>query len=345
VNIIKRAKLCGDYLVVGVCSDRLVTLHKKTSPIFSERERANLIGALNGVDEVYIYDNPDQTEALKLFNVGIFVVGDQFGKQGVDEHGRALAYCNDNKIPIIIIPRMLGISSSELKNRVVQSKDVQLIQSFWKHRGEQVKNSEVGLWQATSFTTSEELATERKERDFEYILKAINRVSNLHGNILELGCGVGRITREIAQIYNHVYALDYIQDFIDAAKIHTQQYNNITYSCTDASNFDQSISYDCCLIAGLFSYLLDDQIENLIRSLSGVSCIILKESVGTFGRYELRDHYSEQMQCNYTALYRSVEELVGLFASFGYIMKYSEVVEIHRKETHLRVLLFEKITV
>src|SRR5688572_4141252 len=98
-NVIRQAKLHGDRLIVGVCSDRLATVHGKR-PVMSENDRAELISNLKGVDIVHVYDNPDQTEALKLYNVNVFVVGEEFGQQGVPEHAYALDYCKTNNIPI-----------------------------------------------------------------------------------------------------------------------------------------------------------------------------------------------------------------------------------------------------
>ena len=92
LNVINRAKLCGDYLVVGVCSDRLEQQHKKIPATFNEAQRSQVIAGLKSVDEVYVYDNPDQTEAIRLFNAQMFVVGEEFGFQGVPEHQKALDY-------------------------------------------------------------------------------------------------------------------------------------------------------------------------------------------------------------------------------------------------------------
>lgn len=342
LNIIKRAKLLGDYLIVGVCSDRLVSLHKQHQVALSELERANVISALKWVDEVFVYDDPDQSKALNLFKANVFVVGEDFGKQGVPEHEKAIEFCNGRNIPIVVIPRMPGISSSNVKERVRNNTKSEIIKDFWKKRAEQAKIGKIDPWQATSLTVSEEAAEKRREQDVKYIFEAIHRICEPLSSALEIGCGTGRITRELAPIFSSVDAIDYEQDFVDVAKEQLKGFSNVKVYCDNALNFDKSSKYQCCVIAGLFNYLVDDEFEELIRQISHIPYVVLKESVGTFQTYELDDsHFSEEMNSTYTAKYRSVTELINSFAENGFSLRYTDVVEEHRKETHLRVFLFK----
>lgn len=333
INIINRAKLCGDYLVVGICSDRLTTSQKGT-PATKEAERAKIVSELKSVNEVYVYDTPNQVDMLKLFNVDVFVIGEEFGKQGVPEHIDALHYCADKNIKIVRIPRTTGISSTSRKEGIIKD--------FWTSRADQLKSGTLGPLQSTSLTDSEQAAEERRGKDLKYILKAIKRTSRPKDIMLELGCGVGRVTFELAKVYKQVYANDYVQKFIDIAK--EKQVRNIDFFCSEAHEFDRNIPYDCCVIAGLFVCLSDQQLEKVVQAISNIPCLVIKESVGTFDRYELKeDHYSEQLRCNYTAIYRKTTDIIDMFSHFGYITKYTEVVDLHRRETHLRVFLLEKI--
>ena len=118
LNIIKRAKLCGDHLIVGVCSDRVTKETKGEYPTISERFRSELLSAIRYVDEVCIYDNPDQIQQLSTLNVNVFVVGEEFGAQGVPEHEKALEYCEKNNIKLERIIRYKGISTSIIRDKV-----------------------------------------------------------------------------------------------------------------------------------------------------------------------------------------------------------------------------------
>jgi len=122
LNLIKRAKLAGDYLIIGVCSDRLVR-QTKAEPIVNQDDRAKLLVSLEGVDEVYIYDALDQTAALQFLGVNVFCVGPEFGD--LPEHQRALAYCRENSIQIRTVPRYPGVSSTEIRQRAVERQRLQ----------------------------------------------------------------------------------------------------------------------------------------------------------------------------------------------------------------------------
>lgn len=330
LNVLKRAKLCGDYLIVGVCSDRLVLEHKKQLPVINQQQRAEIIGALKYVDEVYIYDNPDQISQLKLFNVDIFVVGEQFGFQGVPEHTNALDYCTKNNIPVVRVNRYPDLSSSIIKD----------IKHFWEDRAKKAKDNELGLWQSTSLTDSEEKATFRLAKELKFILNALELVPK-KDSLLELGCGVGRLTNEVAIGFERVYAYDYVKEFIDLAKTKTEQ-KNISFFCSEAHEFNKDINYDCCLIAGLFCCLTDEQFEKTVEAIKDIPYLVIKESVGTGSRYELTNHWSEALGCNYNAIYRSVEEIKSTFINCGYNLSMDEPIEYHRLETHLRIFVFSR---
>lgn len=115
LNVLKRAKLCGDYLIVGVCSDRLVEA-TKGMVVVNQAWRAEMLEALSIVDEVFIYDDQDQSYALEMFRANTFAVGEEFGD--CEAHQNALNYCDKAKIDVVKIKRFPGISSTDLKKKV-----------------------------------------------------------------------------------------------------------------------------------------------------------------------------------------------------------------------------------
>jgi len=117
LNLLQRAKLAGDYLIVGVCSDRLVDMTKGKA-VVSETQRAQLINAMSCVDEVHIYDSLDQRVVLELFKVDVFCVGEEFGQYG--EHQLTLEYCDRENIYIHVVKRYPGVSSTELRARAIE---------------------------------------------------------------------------------------------------------------------------------------------------------------------------------------------------------------------------------
>ena len=118
LNIIKKARSYGDRLVVGVCSDEITKATKECLPAIREAHRAELVASIRYVDEAYVYSNLDQSVQLTKFDVSVFVIGEEFGSQGIKEHALALDYCKRNDVEVIRVARFKGISTTLIKENL-----------------------------------------------------------------------------------------------------------------------------------------------------------------------------------------------------------------------------------
>ena len=91
---------------------------KKSWPTIQEDHRAELLASIRSVDETYVYSNLDQSAQLAKFNVSVFVIGEEFGSQGIEEHELALDYCKRNGIEVIRVGRFNGISTTLIKENI-----------------------------------------------------------------------------------------------------------------------------------------------------------------------------------------------------------------------------------
>lgn len=106
LNILKRAKELGDYLVVAVSSDQFNESKGKRA-YHTLEERCAILKAIKYVDEVIIEDHWDQKiEDIKNNNIDIFVMGD-------DWNGK-FDYLKD-LCQVIYLPRSDGISTTKIK--------------------------------------------------------------------------------------------------------------------------------------------------------------------------------------------------------------------------------------
>ncbi|MBN8433052.1 glycerol-3-phosphate cytidylyltransferase [Priestia flexa] len=106
INILKRAKEKGDYLIVAISTDEFNALKGKKS-YFSFNERKILLESLKFVDEVIPETDWDQKIRDVIENhVDIFVMGD-------DWEGK-FDFLN-NYCQVIYLPRTEGISTSKIK--------------------------------------------------------------------------------------------------------------------------------------------------------------------------------------------------------------------------------------
>lgn len=78
LNVLKRAKLECDYLIVGVTSDELSMSAKKKKPIIPFQERMEIVEAIKFVDEVVPQMNYDKMEAWNNLKFDKMFVGDDW---------------------------------------------------------------------------------------------------------------------------------------------------------------------------------------------------------------------------------------------------------------------------
>lgn len=106
INLLKRAKDLGDYLVVGLSTDEFNGLKGKES-YFSYEKREYMLESVRYVDEVIKENNWEQKiEDIKKYNIDIFVMGDD--REGKFDYLKE--YCE-----VIYLPRTEGISTTEIK--------------------------------------------------------------------------------------------------------------------------------------------------------------------------------------------------------------------------------------
>lgn len=106
LNILKRAKELGDYLVVAVSTDEFNHIKGKKCAI-PDNERMAIVEAIKYVDEVIPENSWDQKpKDIKEHNIDVFVMGDDW-KGKFDDLKQ---YCE-----VVYLPRTDGISTTKIK--------------------------------------------------------------------------------------------------------------------------------------------------------------------------------------------------------------------------------------
>ncbi len=106
LNLLKRAKELGDYLIVAVSSDEFNKGKGKVCKI-SDKDRMEIVKAIRYVDEVILETSWDQKiKDVTEKNVDIFVMGDDW--EGKFDFLKE--YCE-----VVYLPRTEGISTTKLK--------------------------------------------------------------------------------------------------------------------------------------------------------------------------------------------------------------------------------------
>lgn len=112
INILRRAKDLGDYLIVAVSTDEFNEGKGKKS-YYTYEQRKTILEAIRYVDEVIPEDNWDQKiDDVKNNDVDIFVMGDDWeGKFDFLSD-----YCE-----VVYLPRTVGISTTKIKEDLNKS--------------------------------------------------------------------------------------------------------------------------------------------------------------------------------------------------------------------------------
>jgi len=106
VNIIERAKLHGDHLIVGVSSDQLNIAKKGRPPVYSEDDRQHIIRSMCCVDEVFLEESLElKADYIKYYNADILVMGDDW--QGKFDYLKELCQ-------VVYLPRTPSVSTTEI---------------------------------------------------------------------------------------------------------------------------------------------------------------------------------------------------------------------------------------
>ena len=109
VALLKRAKALGDYLIVGVSTDELVSYKHKQAVIPFE-ERKEIVAAIKYVDEVVTQENMNKMEAWEKYHFNVMFVGDDW--KGTDKWNKIESDLNAVGAKVVYFPYTKGTSST-----------------------------------------------------------------------------------------------------------------------------------------------------------------------------------------------------------------------------------------
>lgn len=222
------------------------------------------------------------------------------------------------------------------------------VSQFWKKRAAMLDQSQVGLLQATMLTSAEVEAHAKWESEKNALLSQISHLLKPTESILEFGCGLGRWSRVLSQFVAHVDAFDSCDDFIVKARDINKSENisNVSFFTSDIDKLNISKTYDHTVSIALLHYLSEEDFLKAMRSIQQAvkpgGYAIFRESFGTDKRFELHGFYSEVLDTEYHAIYRTSQELASALGSdFNLIFENTNLAPTDKKpETCQKVVIF-----
>lgn len=108
INLLRRAKAQGDYLIVALSTDEFNWNEKQKKCYFTYEERKKLLEAIRYVDLVIPEDNWDQKRTdVHDYRVDTFVMGDDWAGK--------FDFLKDEGVEVIYLPRTPEISTTQIK--------------------------------------------------------------------------------------------------------------------------------------------------------------------------------------------------------------------------------------
>lgn len=106
INLLKRARELGDYLIVGLSNDEFNQIKDKQT-YFPFQSRKHILEAIRYVDQVIEEKNWEQKiNDVQSLDIDVFVMGDDWkGKFDFLEE-----YCE-----VVYLPRTVGVSTTKIK--------------------------------------------------------------------------------------------------------------------------------------------------------------------------------------------------------------------------------------
>ncbi len=111
INLLKRAKELGDYLVVAVSTDEFNWNQKKKTCYFTYEQRKTLVEAIRYVDLVIPETCWEQKRSdVKEYHIDTFVIGD-------DWKGK-FDFLREEGAEVVYLPRTPEVSTTKIKKEI-----------------------------------------------------------------------------------------------------------------------------------------------------------------------------------------------------------------------------------
>lgn len=152
------------------------------------------------------------------------------------------------------------------------------------------------------------------------LIKPYLNISENH-NVLDIGCGVGRWAESIIPTCNEYIGVDFSKEMIKVASKYFQKYTNAKFINSDFQNIFTNNNicdkkFDTVIIAAVSMYINEKELKTCYEKLSKIlnkgAIVYIEESVAVKERLTLNNIWSENLNDNYNAIYRTREEYLEI---------------------------------
>ena len=224
--------------------------------------------------------------------------------------------------------------------------DSEEVKNFFSERASRELESDLSIVLFQDKENSEQRHIEEKKLFYEHV--------DIEGKkVLEIGCGIGRWAEALHGKCESFLGIDYTEDLIDIAN-ESYDYDDCKFQVMSATdiNADELLiepPFDVIIFSGVLMYINDDDIKLVFNELNKIGAddkkLFIMEPVSRMGsRLTLKDFYSEGLEADYSAIYRTEEEYMELFEGLNYNKVFSDDIFedlSDHSETHYKFFVIE----
>ncbi len=197
--------------------------------------------------------------------------------------------------------------------------DSEEVKNFFSERASRELESDLSIVLFQDKENSEQRHIEEKKLLYEHI--------NLEGKkVLEVGCGIGRWAEALHGKCKSFLGIDYTEDLIEIAN-KSYDFDDCKFqvmSATDIKADELLIEppFDVIIFSGVLMYINDDDIKLVFNELNKIGAddkkLFIMEPVSCMeSRLTLKDFYSEGLEADYNAIYRTPKEYLDAFENLN----------------------------
>jgi len=197
--------------------------------------------------------------------------------------------------------------------------DYKKTKKFWEGRGEKVSDSYSSLQSVTNVKSI--MGAEYRDKTEKKLLYSIVPF-NKDLVVLDLGCGTGRWTLDIAKKVKQVVGIDFAESLLDIARkdAKKQGLKNVVFVETSLNDYPYDKQFDIVYAGSVFQYLEDKELEEVLGSI--------KKCLTKEGFFITRDTLTSKEQPvrktgDYHVIFRNQKKFIEQIENKGFTLIYS----------------------
>lgn len=194
------------------------------------------------------------------------------------------------------------------------------VKTFFSERANKEFESDLSIVLFQDKQNSEQRHIEEKKLFHEHI--------DVQGKkVLEIGCGIGRWVEALHDKCESYLGIDYTEELIEIAK-KSYNYTNCYFQVMSATDIkiDELLvepPFDIIIFSGVLMYINDEDLKLVINEINQVGAkdkkLFIMEPISCIeSRLTLKDFYSDGLEADYNAIYRTKDEYLEFFENLNY---------------------------